>query len=183
MSFHADIKLGVKINEVDYDINVSIPNAAPTNDNPYTFSVIANTQNSANEAANDDNADTQQTSTASPENLLTMVIGDKDHYFVSIEPPKAVLEQTNGIVGDLAVSVNEGDYDVKTGKFGDKADNSEAAASDNGAAASQEPAQEPAQETSPQPAQEASHPTAATNTTTDQGGSADNSSVSNDAPS
>jgi len=108
MSFHADIKLGVKINNVDYDINVAIPNSAPTNDEPYTFSVTGSADNSSDDKSDSDNS------------LLTVVVGDKGNYFVSVAPPKDILDATDGTVSDLAVSVNEGDYDVKTGKFAGK---------------------------------------------------------------
>jgi|GEM_PF-2376165 len=116
MSFHADIKLGVKINNVDYDINVAIPNSAPTNDEPYTFSVTGSADNSSDDQSSSD----QNSGNKSDNSLLTVVVGDKGNYFVSVAPPKDILDATDGTVSDLAVSVNEGDYDVKTGKFAGK---------------------------------------------------------------
>lgn len=114
MSFHADIKLGVKINNVDYDINVAIPNSAPTNDKPYTFSVTG----SADSASSDSKSSGDQGD--SDNSLLTVVVGDKGNYFVSVAPPKDILNATDGTVSDIAVSVNEGNYDIKTGKFAGK---------------------------------------------------------------
>lgn len=123
MSFHADIKLGVKINNVDYDINVAIPNSAPTNDEPYTFSVTGSADKSGADTNDGDKSSRDQKSGNkgdSDNSLLTVVVGDKGNYFVSVAPPKDILDATDGTVSDLAVSVNEGDYDVKTGKFAGK---------------------------------------------------------------
>jgi len=159
MSFHADIKLGVKINNVDYDINVAIPNSAPTNDEPYTFSVTGSADKSSDDKSSSDQNSANKGD--SDNSLLTVVVGDKGNYFVSVAPPKDILDATDGTVSDLAVSVNEGDYDVKTGKFAGKdADKDESADSAAPDSTTSEPAASPDDKStgdkSPEPASNSS---------------------------
>lgn len=102
MSYQADIKVGLKINDIVYNINVGLPTSSPTDEAPYKFD-IAQEGTSGKE-------DTQ---------LLNVVVGNSGHFYVAVSPPEEILALTNEVVNDLEVVVNDGDYDPTTGKFGD----------------------------------------------------------------
>ena len=99
MTLEANIKVGLKIDQEAYDIDVAIPAGVPTPAAPYTFSIAE---------SGDDGAD-----------LLNVVVGDSTHFYVAVSPPKQVKDWTGDVVQDLEVVVNDGGYDPETGKFTD----------------------------------------------------------------
>jgi hypothetical protein len=100
MSFKADIKVDLKINEVQYNINLGIPTAAPTDIDPYKFDI---SQKGKEEAADAE--------------LLNVAVGAKGHFYVAVSPPEEILSLTSGVVEDLEVVVNDGEYDPSKGQF------------------------------------------------------------------
>ena len=100
MSFKANIRIDLTINKANYNINVGIPTAAPSDKSPYKFGIAQKTV--------EGKEDTQ---------LLNVVVGSEGHFYVAVSPPEEILSLTDGVVNDLEVVVNDGDYDPATGKF------------------------------------------------------------------
>lgn len=101
MSFKADIKVDLTIDKAQYNINVGIPTAAPTDAAPYMFGIAQKGAEGKDDAE-----------------LLNVAVGTEGHFYVAVSPPEEVLQLTQGVVNDLEVVVNDGDYDPTTGKFG-----------------------------------------------------------------
>ena len=99
---NASIRVELEINAKTYNISLGIPSSAPTWEAPYKFLI---TDGAA--------ADSQS--------LLEVAIGDEQHYFVGVEPPKEVFElaKIENVVKQLQVVVAEGHYDQSTHAFTD----------------------------------------------------------------
>jgi hypothetical protein len=88
--------------EESYTANLEIPTATPSKDAPFVFKV---TQSGTSEGVTDD--------------VLVVAIGDKDHFYVGVKPPKSLMQLANvdSIVNQLQVVVEEGAYNVNNGTF------------------------------------------------------------------
>ncbi|PMJ71677.1 hypothetical protein [Vibrio splendidus] len=91
----ASIKVGLKIDQDVYEIDVAIPSGKPTTEKPYTFSIKESGENKPQ--------------------LLNVVVADKSHYYVAVSPPEQVKEWTADTVQSLEVVVNEGNYTPGSG--------------------------------------------------------------------
>ncbi len=100
MGVEAEIIVKLKLGDDTYDVNLAIPSGPPSAENLYKFNVAAKTAEAATSS-----------------DLLTVVVGGSEMFYVKVSPPQLVLDMTDGIVEDLEVVVNDGEYDPKTGLF------------------------------------------------------------------
>ena len=102
MAISATINAAFNINNSVYNASLSIPSAAPTAADPFTFKVTS--------------TPTGGTTTTS---LLTVAVGASGEVYVAVQPPMDVISSAVGsdIVQTLNVVVSEGTYNTATGTF------------------------------------------------------------------
>lgn len=102
------ITVKLEVGDDQYDITLNLPAKAPTVGEPFHFGVVSNTKKTP----------------AIKNKLLEVAIVDKDHVFVAVAPPSALLSLTGNppILESLNVQVSEGNYNPETGKFTDTVD-------------------------------------------------------------
>lgn len=91
----ASINVTIKSGDKSYDIKLEIPSGDRTDAKPYTFSVSE--------------------TGASSDKLLDLAVGAGSNFYVNLSPPKTLLPADT--VENLAVTVEEGNYDPATNKF------------------------------------------------------------------
>ncbi len=98
MSLVAEIKVGLKLGESNYNIGLVIPSSAPTAEAPYRFNVAEGENSQEND-------------------LLVVAVGGENRLYVAVSPPQEILDLTGDVVTDLEVVVNNGGYNRDGGTF------------------------------------------------------------------
>lgn len=98
-----EINASFLVNNTKYTANMGLPTAVPTGDAPFLFLLTSAPKDTPNKSTT----------------LLTVAVGGSKEVYVSVAPPKDLIEAAvqSDIVQALNVVVAEGDYDTTTNTF------------------------------------------------------------------